>query len=150
MGNICKRESGWRLFFCPTDSTAPLAISTVSTPDVLVILCPLYNSYLFFSHCRVCIFCPKISSNVGNEARENSNIPISSLNARPVHDNNNNNKFPPPREGLVLVRNLPITGLLLSVGFVWKELEGYDKIGYLMLMSRKKKDEIHVPSKVGK
>lgn len=80
----------------------------------------------------------KISSNVGNEARENSNIPISSLNARPVHDNNNN-KFPPPREGLVLVRNLPITGLLLSVGFVWKELEGYDKIGYLMLMSRKDK-----------
>jgi len=50
----------------------------------------------------------------------------------------------------VLVRNLPITGLLLSVGFVWKELEGYDKIGYLMLMSKKdkiKKDEIHVPSR---
>lgn len=51
----------------------------------------------------------------------------------------------------MLVRNLPITGLLLSVGFVWKELEGYDKIGYLMLMNKKdKKDEIHVPSKVGK
>lgn len=83
-------------------------------------------------------------------ARESSNIPISSLNARPVHDNNNN-KFPPPREGFVLVRNLPITGLLLSVGFVWKELEGYDKIGYLMLIEQKnKKDEIHVPSKVGR
>lgn len=37
----------------------------------------------------------------------------------------------------MLVRNLPITGLLLSVGFVWKELEGYDKIGYLILIRSK-------------
>lgn len=113
----------------------PLPISTVSTPRCSSTT--LYYSYLFFLTVGMYLLL-KISSNVGNEARENSNIPISSLNARPVHDNNNN-KFPPPREGLVLVRNLPITGLLLSVGFVWKELEGYDKIGYLMLMSRKDK-----------
>lgn len=134
MGNICKRESGWRLFFFPTDSTAPLAICTVSTPDVLVLLLSSVLLLPFFSHCRNVYFA-KISSNVGNEARENSNIPISSIKC-PVHDNNNN-KFPPPREGLVLVRNLPITGLLLSVGFVWKELEGYDKIGYLILIRSK-------------